>query len=95
MFNETFYVLFVFQRHDEDLMCFFALSSERFSNVSFLARVPDPLDVAFGELKQGDLCLDTMGHFTGGSVRANKCHGNAGNQVGESVFEDIVLQITG
>jgi hypothetical protein len=38
--------------------------------------------VAFGELRQGDLCVDTMGHLSGGSVRTNKCHGSGGNQVG-------------
>ena len=48
--------------------------------VSFY-RVPDPHDVAFGEVRQGDLCLDTMGHFSGGTVQTNKCHGSAGNQV--------------
>jgi hypothetical protein len=38
--------------------------------------------VAFGELRQGDLCVDTMGRLSGGSVRTNKCHGSGGNQVG-------------
>ena len=47
----------------------------------FLSRVPDEQDVAFGELRQGDLCLDTMGHLGGGTVKTNKCHGHAGNQV--------------
>lgn len=43
-------------------------------------QVPDQDDVAFGELRQGDLCVDTMGHLSGGSVRTNKCHGSGGNQ---------------
>ncbi|XP_028398620.1 polypeptide N-acetylgalactosaminyltransferase 2-like isoform X2 [Dendronephthya gigantea] len=43
-------------------------------------QVPDQNDVAFGELRQGELCLDTMGHLGGGSVRTMKCHGGAGNQ---------------
>jgi polypeptide N-acetylgalactosaminyltransferase len=47
----------------------------------FFGRVPEPNVVAFGELKQGGLCLDTMGHFSGGAVQTNKCHGGGGNQV--------------
>ena len=48
----------------------------------FFYRVPDARDVAFGELRQEELCLDTMGHLGGGTVHTYKCHGQAGNQVG-------------
>lgn len=47
----------------------------------FPCRIPDSQDVAFGELKQGKKCLDTLGGQAGGSVGMFDCHGQAGNQV--------------
>ena len=47
----------------------------------FPCRIPDSQDVAFGELKQGKKCLDTLGGQAGGSVGVFDCHGQAGNQV--------------
>ncbi|XP_046847564.1 polypeptide N-acetylgalactosaminyltransferase 2-like [Xenia sp. Carnegie-2017] len=42
--------------------------------------IPDDKDIAFGELKQGYMCLDTMGNVAGGTVHAHKCHSLSGNQ---------------
>ena len=46
-----------------------------------LIRVPEPRDVAFGELKLSESCLDTMAHLKGGTLRLAKCHSLGGNQV--------------
>lgn len=58
----------------------------------FLYRIPDSQDVAFGELKQGKKCLDTLGGQAGGSVGMFDCHGQAGNQVYCS--EQLYLTLT-
>jgi hypothetical protein len=52
-------------------------------NCSFILRVPKEEDVqAFGEIKQGENCVDTLGHNSvGGSVGLFKCHDAGGNQV--------------
>jgi polypeptide N-acetylgalactosaminyltransferase len=42
--------------------------------------VPDDSVLEFGEVKQGPLCLDTLGHMSGGDVGLYHCHGEAGNQ---------------
>ena len=59
------------------------ISDELFLLLVFLfpCRIPDSQDVAFGELKQGKKCLDTLGGQAGGSVGMFDCHGQAGNQV--------------
>ena len=43
--------------------------------------MPESQDIAFGELKQGKKCLDTLGSQAGGTVGMYDCHGQAGNQV--------------
>jgi hypothetical protein len=49
----------------------------------YIIRVPKEEDVqAFGEVKQGENCVDTLGHNSvGGSVGLFKCHDAGGNQV--------------
>lgn len=45
-------------------------------------RVPeDDETTAFGEVKQGKDCMDTLGHSIGGTVGLFECHGSGGNQV--------------
>ena len=45
-------------------------------------RVPEDDDTtAFGEVKQGKDCMDTLGHAMGGTVGLFECHGAGGNQV--------------
>ena len=44
--------------------------------------VPNEEDLAaFGEVKQGRNCMDTLGHSLQGSVGLYECHGAGGNQV--------------
>lgn len=43
-------------------------------------RVPDAEDISFGSIKQGNLCLDTLGHLSDGLVGLYTCHGAGGNQ---------------
>ncbi|XP_013381747.2 polypeptide N-acetylgalactosaminyltransferase 2 [Lingula anatina] len=43
-------------------------------------KVPDKSDVQFGSIKQGDQCMDTLGHRSGESVGVYACHGAGGNQ---------------
>ncbi|XP_070578337.1 polypeptide N-acetylgalactosaminyltransferase 2-like [Ptychodera flava] len=43
-------------------------------------RVPDKRDIAFGALQQGHMCMDTMGHFTDGTLGIYECHSTGGNQ---------------
>ncbi len=45
------------------------------------SRVPDKQDVAFGSIQQGHMCMDTLGHFTEGTVGIFACHNTGGNQV--------------
>ena len=49
----------------------------------YFLRVPKEEDVqAFGEIKQGGDCVDTLGHNSvGGTVGLFKCHDAGGNQV--------------
>ncbi|CAI8012812.1 Polypeptide N-acetylgalactosaminyltransferase 2 [Geodia barretti] len=42
--------------------------------------VPEPLDVEFGEVRQNEKCIDTLGRGVGGSPGLYKCHGGGGNQ---------------
>ena len=43
-------------------------------------KVPDGKDVSHGSLRQGSLCLDTLGHMVDGQVGLYTCHGTGGNQ---------------
>ena len=66
----------------------------KFLSSSFLCRylanvypdlkVPDTKDHSRGSLRQGSLCLDTLGHLSAdqGGVGVFTCHGTGGNQVG-------------
>ncbi|XP_031564853.1 polypeptide N-acetylgalactosaminyltransferase 2-like [Actinia tenebrosa] len=45
-------------------------------------KVPHDDDTkAFGEIKQGSQCIDTLGHLTGQNVGLYECHGGGGNQM--------------
>lgn len=53
------------------------------------SRVPEDDDTtAFGEVKQGKDCMDTLGHTTGGTVGLFECHGAGGNQVRHTIISD-------
>jgi len=43
-------------------------------------RVPDAEDISFGSIRQGNLCMDTLGHLSDGLVGLYSCHGAGGNQ---------------
>lgn len=43
-------------------------------------KVPDDDDIKYGELRQGQNCLDTLGHKEGQSAGTFACHGQGGNQ---------------
>ncbi|RUS91431.1 hypothetical protein EGW08_000755 [Elysia chlorotica] len=43
-------------------------------------KVPSSQDVAFGSVKQGRQCMDTMGHFADGNLGLFPCHNAGGNQ---------------
>lgn len=43
-------------------------------------RIPDKHDLAFGSIKQGAMCLDTLGHVLGGTIGLYECHNSGGNQ---------------
>ena len=43
-------------------------------------RVPDAEDISFGSIRQGSLCLDTLGHLSDGLIGVYSCHGAGGNQ---------------
>ena len=44
-------------------------------------RIPNPEDISFGAIRQGQLCLDTLGRLDAGLVGLYTCHGGGGNQV--------------
>jgi polypeptide N-acetylgalactosaminyltransferase len=44
--------------------------------------VPDSMDIAFGSVQQGLMCLDTIGHLLDGTIGLYSCHDSGGNQVG-------------
>ena len=48
-------------------------------------KVPDSRDVSHGSLRQGSLCLDTLGNMIGGQVGLYSCHGTGGNQVNKTL----------
>ena len=43
-------------------------------------------DVQVSEIKQADMCMDTLGHSAGGSVGMYGCHGAGGNQVNNATI---------
>ncbi|XP_074640543.1 polypeptide N-acetylgalactosaminyltransferase 2-like isoform X3 [Tubulanus polymorphus] len=43
-------------------------------------KVPDQQDVAFGSIRQGGQCMDTLGHFADSTVGMFTCHNSGGNQ---------------
>lgn len=54
-------------------------------------RVPEDDDTtAFGEVKQGKDCMDTLGHTTGGTVGLFECHGAGGNQLWNFVKNKMI-----
>lgn len=57
------------------------ICESQFFFFTFLLRVPDHQDIAFGALQQGGNCLDTLGHFADGVVGVYECHNAGGNQV--------------
>ena len=44
-------------------------------------KLPNSKDVSLGSLRQGSMCLDTLGHMVDGHVGIYSCHGTGGNQV--------------
>ena len=44
-------------------------------------KIPNSKDVSLGSLRQGSMCLDTLGHMVDGHVGIYTCHGTGGNQV--------------
>ncbi|KAL3873200.1 hypothetical protein ACJMK2_036345 [Sinanodonta woodiana] len=43
-------------------------------------KVPDRQDVAYGSVRQGTMCMDTMGNFADGILGLFPCHNAGGNQ---------------
>ena len=43
-------------------------------------KIPDSRDATYGSIRQGGLCLDTLGHLVEGTVGIYSCHGSGGNQ---------------
>ena len=43
-------------------------------------RIPNPDEVSFGAIRQGQMCLDTLGRLDSGLVGLYSCHGSGGNQ---------------
>jgi len=43
-------------------------------------KVPDRKDLTTGSIRQGSLCLDTMGHLIDGTLGLYACHNTGGNQ---------------
>ena len=44
-------------------------------------KIPNSKDVSLGSLRQGSMCLDTLGNMVDGHVGIYTCHGTGGNQV--------------
>ena len=42
--------------------------------------IPGATDISFGQLKQGQLCLDTLGHTASQPIGMYQCHTSGGNQ---------------
>ncbi|GFO48189.1 polypeptide n-acetylgalactosaminyltransferase, partial [Plakobranchus ocellatus] len=70
-------------------------------NVYPQLKVPNKQDVAFGSIKQGSQCMDTMGHFADGTLGLFPCHNSGGNQEfslskqGQIKHLDLCLTIVG
>lgn len=47
----------------------------------YVCRVPNKHDFKFGVIRQNNLCMDTLGHSSGGTIGLYSCHGSGGNQV--------------
>ncbi|KAK2146054.1 hypothetical protein LSH36_636g02006 [Paralvinella palmiformis] len=43
-------------------------------------RVPDHQGMTLGAIQQSSMCMDTLGHFSGGSIGTFMCHHSGGNQ---------------
>jgi len=43
-------------------------------------KIPDSRDATYGSIRQGGLCLDTLGHLVEGTVGVYSCHNSGGNQ---------------
>lgn len=43
-------------------------------------KVPNKHDFKFGVIRQNNLCMDTLGHSSGGTIGLYSCHGSGGNQ---------------
>jgi len=43
-------------------------------------KIPEDDVKAYGEIKQGDMCIDTLGHTEGQTIGMFQCHGQGGNQ---------------
>jgi hypothetical protein len=52
-------------------------------------RIPNPDDISFGAIRQGQQCLDTLGRLDGGLVGLYTCHGGGGNQVRSRLLEKL------
>lgn len=51
-------------------------------NILSTTRIPSGADGDLSEIKHaGNLCMDTLGHSSGGTVGIYSCHGSGGNQV--------------
>ncbi|XP_074640534.1 polypeptide N-acetylgalactosaminyltransferase 2-like isoform X2 [Tubulanus polymorphus] len=56
-------------------------------------KVPDQQDVAFGSIRQGGQCMDTLGHFADSTVGMFTCHNSGGNQEWSLTKHDQVKHI--
>uniref|UniRef100_A0A0L8HM44 Polypeptide N-acetylgalactosaminyltransferase n=1 Tax=Octopus bimaculoides TaxID=37653 RepID=A0A0L8HM44_OCTBM len=43
-------------------------------------KIPENQDMLYGMIRQGDLCIDTLGHTAEGNVGLFHCHNSGGNQ---------------
>ncbi|CAI9724744.1 Hypothetical predicted protein [Octopus vulgaris] len=43
-------------------------------------KIPENQDMLYGMVRQGDLCIDTLGHMAEGTVGLFHCHNSGGNQ---------------
>lgn len=54
--------------------------------------IPDEAEVALGQIRQNDKCLDTLGNQHLGTVGMYNCHGEGGNQV-RMMSNDILISV--
>ena len=63
-------------------------------------KIPDSQDATYGSMRQGSLCLDTLGHLVEGTVGLYTCHSSGGNQEwsltksGTIKHSDLCLSLT-